>query len=119
MSAVSINNALQALTNSNLGITTYGPAIQPGTPAGSGQYSLCTTTAVLNFLTSIGSGVQVTIPAPVSGMFLADGFTVDQTNPLVAALIAAVIGFLSDPSNNLVVSYRTGVKSSRRTEFVG
>jgi hypothetical protein len=110
---------LQALSNASNTTAVEGPAVVSPTPAGSGQYSLNTTVAVLNFLTGAGTGVQVTIPAPVAGIFGADSVTVDPANVLVAAFVAQVIGVLTDPAGNVVTSFNTGVRSSRRVEQVG
>lgn len=111
--------ALQALSNASNTLAFEGAAVVSATPAGSGQYSLATTTAVLNFLTGVGSGVQVTIPAPVASIFAADGVTVDNTNVVVAAFITAAIGYLTDNAGNVVTTYNTGVKSSRKVEQIG
>lgn len=111
--------ALQAMSNASNTSAVAGPAVISPTPAGSSQYSLSTTTAVLNFLTGAGTGVQVTIPAPIVGMFASDGVTVDPANVIVAAFIAQVIGVLTDGAGNVVTSFNTGVKSSRRVEQVG
>ena len=110
---------LQAMSNASNTTTVEGPAVVSPTPAGSGQYSLSTTTAVLNFVTGIGSGVQVTVPAPVAAIFAADGVTVDPTNAVVAAFVAQVVGTLTDGAGNVVTAYTQGVRSSRKVEQVG
>jgi len=109
----------QAMSNANLATLLAGTPSISVTPAGSAQYALCTTTAVLNFITAVPSGVQVTIPAPIAAMFAADGVTVDPTNAVVAAYIAAAVGYLCDSNGNAVVAYTTGVKSSRKVEQSG
>lgn len=113
------DTALETLTNANVGAITDGTPTPPGPVAGSGQYSLCTTTAVLNFLSSSGAGIQVTIPAPVAAMFGPDGVTVNAASVPVAAFIALCIGFLVDGAGNPCTSFNTGVKSSRKVEQVG
>ena len=111
--------ALQALSNASNTLAVEGPAVISPTPAGSGQYALCSTTAVLNFITGAGTGVQVTVPAPVASIFAADGVTVDPANVVVAAFIAAAVGYLTDSGGNVVTAYNTGVKSSRKVEQIG
>lgn len=115
---MALTSALAAASHAQVD-TTEGLADVSGTPASSGQYSLCTTTAVFNFLTGALSGVQLTVPAPDASMFAADGVTIDPTSALAAAVIAGVIGFLTDSAGNVVTTYTTGVKSSRKVEQVG
>jgi len=111
--------ALTAISNANLAIATAGGAVIGVTPAGTGTYPLVTDTAVLNFLTTALTGVQLTIPSPVASIFGSDGVTVDPTNPLVGALVLAVTAFLTDGAGNAVATFNTGVKSSRRVEQNG
>lgn len=111
--------ALQAASNANLGTVTYGLATIGTTPASSAPYPLVIDTAVLNFVTSVGSPVRVVIPSPVAAIFGTGGDVVDPTNALVLAVIAAVTGFLGDAGGNLVTTYLQGAKASRRVEQNG
>lgn len=111
--------ALAACTNAYAGPITVGPAYTSNPLASNANYPLVTDTAVLNFITAGLNRVQVTIPSPVAAIFGADGVTVDSSNPLVAALIVAATGYLSDVGANLVTSFMQGVKSSRRVEQNG
>lgn len=108
--------AVQACANAVLQFATSGiPTISGATP-GSGQYDLVSDTAVLVFATAPGSDLKVVIPAPLGSIFGPSSNVVDPTNPLVAALIAAVVGTLGDAAGNAATAYISGVKSSRRTE---
>lgn len=111
--------ALTAISNANLAVATAGGAVIGVTPATSATYPLVTDTAVLNFLTTAATGVQLTIPSPVASIFGADGVTVNAASPLVSALVLAVTAFLTDGAGNAVATFNTGVKSSRRTEQNG
>lgn len=119
LSPAALNAALQALSNANLSPVTYGIALNPGTGPVNAPYPYVSTTAVLNFMTTALTGVRLTVPAPVYGVFGSDSFTVDPTNPLIAAAIAAATGFLSDANGNLVTTYTTGVRASRQVESNG
>lgn len=111
--------ALEGMSNAQLFSALEGFLVPPGPVAGSGQYSLCSTTVVLNWLTAVGTGVQMTIPAPLVGIFGGDGVTVDPTSAPMVALIAAVVGYVTDGSGNVITSFNSGVKSSRKVEQVG
>jgi len=108
--------AVQAASIANLQYATGAvPQVGVVTP-GTTQYFLCTDTAVLTFQTSPGSSLQVIVPAPDATIFGPDGNTVDPTNATVISLIASVVGVLMDVGGNLATAYKSGVKSSRRTE---
>ena len=108
--------AVQATANAVLQYATNGiPSVSTATP-GTGQYDLVSDTAVLVFATVPGSSLQVVIPAPLNSIFGPSSNVVDPTNPLVAALIAAVVGTLGDAAGNAATAFVSGVKSSRRTE---
>jgi hypothetical protein len=96
-------------------VTIAAPTIGASAPVG-GQYHLTQDVALLNFATIPGTSIQVTIPAPVAAVFGANSTVVDPTNPLVAAVIAAAIGVLTDAAGNPVTAYVGGSKASRRTE---
>lgn len=110
--------AIQAATNSNLLYATAGiPAVGTVTPSDA-DYPLVTDVALFNFQTVPGGGIQLAVPAPAIGMFGPSSTVIDPTSPLAAAIIAAVIGTLSDSSGNVVTAFISGSKSSRRTEQV-
>jgi hypothetical protein len=52
-------------------------------------------------------------------MFGADGVTINAASVPAAAIIAAVIGYLTDGAGNTATTFIAGVKSSRRVEQVG
>lgn len=107
---------LQAASNAQLSFATAAtPAISPFAPTVA-QYHLVTDIANLVFQTVAGVSIQVVVPGPLAATFGPSSNVVDPTNPTVAALIAAVIGTLSDTAGNVATAYLTGVKSSRRTE---
>lgn len=85
--------------------------------ATTGNYQSCKMAARLNFQTGAGTIVALTIPAPSSAIFLADGITVDPANADVATLLAACIGVLSDPSGSLAVSFVGGTLMPSRNDL--
>jgi hypothetical protein len=111
--------ALEAASNANVASLVDALPSISATAASSSQYSLVSTTAVFNFITSTGSGIQVTVPAPAASMFGADGVTINAADPAAAGVIAAVIGYLTDGNGNTATAFTSGVKSSRRVEQVG
>jgi hypothetical protein len=111
-----IDVPLQAASNAQIIFATAAtPAVSPFSPSG-GQYNLVTDIAVLVFATAAPSTIQVIIPAPLNTTFGPSSNVVDPTDPNVAALIAAVIGNVTDAGGFPVTAYVSGVKSSRRTE---
>jgi hypothetical protein len=116
---VAIDAQLQACSNAQLTYATEGTAnMSPFSPTAA-QYHLVTDLAVLVFATAAGNNVQVVVPGPLATTFGATSNIVNPLDPTTAALIAAVIGTLSDVNGNLVTAYVSGVKSSRRTEQNG
>jgi hypothetical protein len=107
---------LQAASNAQLTFATAAtPATSPFAPTAA-QYHLVTDIAVLIFATAAGTTFQLVIPGPMVAVFGPTSNVVDPTAPLTAALIAAVIGTLTDIVGNVATAYVSGVKSSRRTE---
>src|SRR5207237_1255233 len=107
---------LQAMSNAELRFVTQAlPAIGAVTPSG-GTYSLAQDVALFNFATVPGQSLQLIVPAPLQAIFGANSTIVDPTNALVLALIADVVGTMTDEAGNLVTAYKSGSKGSRRTE---
>lgn len=114
--AGSFEAEMQAASIANLQYATGAvPQVGVVTP-GTALYNLTTDTAVLTFQTIPGGSLQIVIPAPDASIFGPDGNTVDPTNATILALIASVVGTLMDSGGNLATAYKSGVKSSRRTE---
>lgn len=108
--------ALQNASNAELEYVTIAtPTIGATTPTGA-QYRLTQDVALLNFATVPGTSIQVTIPAPIAAVFGANSTVVDPTNALVLAVIAGVLGVLTDVAGNPATAYIGGSKASRRTE---
>lgn len=105
--ASSIQAAL--LSNSNADVLNWWEsAPNPnGAPAPSASvFQTVQDKARLLFLDSGGSLVTFNLPAPQSGIFLADGVTVDAT--AIAVLIAAVIADGRSGAGNPIISYVAG-----------
>mgnify|MGYP001195724336 CR=1 FL=1 len=115
-SPASFEADIQAASNCNLQYATGAvPEVGVVTP-GTTTYFLTTDVAVLVFQTVPGGSLRVVIPGPLEEVFGSDGNTVDPTDTLVAAVIADVIGTLTDSGGNVATAYISGVKSSRRVE---
>jgi hypothetical protein len=59
----------------------------------------------------------VTIPAPQSSIFLADGQTINLASTGIITLVAACVGTLESISGSLAVSVIAGVRRRRRDLF--
>jgi len=67
--------------------------------------------ARLTYTDAGGSLANLTVPAPQSGIFLADGVTVDPT--AIAVLTAACVGNLCSGAGGLVTAFVSGVRVLR------
>jgi hypothetical protein len=108
--------ALQGASNAGQVITTEGPAAFPTTAPVDATYPSALDTAVLNFMATGGAAVIVTVPAPISALFLGDNETVDPTDP--TGLIAACSAALGDVLGNSILLFRSGVRAQRRKDVV-
>lgn len=95
--------------------TAATPLVGTFTPTGA-QYHLVTDLALLLFQTVPGTTLRVVVPGPLATTFGPDSNVVNPLDPNVAALIAAVIGVLTDAGGNPATAYISGIKASRRTE---
>jgi hypothetical protein len=80
-----------------------------------GTYPTTNDSVPLLFETTAGTQVKVTLVAPSSSIFMADGETVDPA--MIATLIADVIGNVTDPAGNAVVSYIGGVLQKNKRDY--
>jgi hypothetical protein len=69
--------------------------------------------AVLTFTDGTNLGT-VTLPAPLSSIFLADQETVDITQ--IGAIIAAVVGTARTAGGGLITAYVAGIRTTKRGE---
>lgn len=67
--------------------------------------------ARLTFTDAFGSLANLTLPAPKSGIFLADGVTVNAS--AIADIIAAAVGNLCSSGGGTVASYVAGMRITR------
>lgn len=82
------------------------------TPAASVYQSVMDRAALL-FLCVDNTLAQVIIPAPNLGIFLADGETIDPANALVVALVAAILGVLTNQNASPAASFVAGYRLPR------
>lgn len=103
-----IQAALQNHTNADVLNWWEGPPNPNTSPApGTGVYAPVGDQARLTFTTSAGGLVTLSLPAPASGIFLADGITVDSS--AIADVIAAVLSDYRTPSGATATAYTAGV----------
>lgn len=100
--------SLQAASLAALAQFWESPLVMSTATSTPGTYQTVGDTARLLFQTTAGTIVRITLPAPNLSIFMADGITVDPTNPLVAAIIAAVIANCTDGSGHACVAYVGG-----------
>lgn len=105
------------LAISNAGVQEYWQGTDTF-PAGTGTaavYPNVSDWAQLLFTAVDGSIVYVTIPAPASSIFLADGETVDSS--MITTLIADAIACLVTNTGAHPTAYAGGVRRSRLKEY--
>jgi len=76
-------------------------------------YANVADSAVLTFVTAVGSQVGVLVPGFKESLYLADNQTVDPAQPLVIAFIAQAIAFVVDGAGNPVTAYLGGLRQKR------
>jgi len=93
-----------------------GDVLTNGSPSTStGAYQNVADYVQLVWLTVAGTLVYLTLVAPSSSIFMADGETVDPT--AIAVLATDVIGSLQDDNGNLVASYVGGFRRRSGREY--
>lgn len=93
------------------GATVVNPAPAPI----NATYNSVNDYASLVFTTAAGNLVYVTLPCPVSTIFLADQETVDPV--AIATIIAAVVGTVIDGSGAVVTAFVGGFRRSSGREY--
>jgi hypothetical protein len=108
-----VQTQLVALSNADvLNSTESALTVNPPFPPGA-AYRTVGDAAVLTF-TDGTDLVDITLPAPLSSIFLADQATVDITQ--IGAMIAAVVGTVRTSSGGLVTAYVAGLRRTRKGE---
>lgn len=82
----------------------------------SATYSTVEDKAVFTFQTAVGAIHRLQVPAPQSGIFLADGMTVDITATAVAAFITATVGIITDANGNALTTMVGGIRVRRKLQ---
>lgn len=115
--ASGIWTAVQAASQAQID-TEWESALGPQVGASAtGSYQSVRVSAQLMFQTGSGSILRLTIPAPSAGIFLADKQTVDPANTLVAAIVTACLGTLSDAAGNTAVAFLGGTLQPGRNDL--
>lgn len=108
---------LTALTNAVL-VNAKGPLTSSPAAAGYGtaaEFDTIEDKAVLSFVTSTGAIHRYQVPAPKSGIFLADKETIDPAQADVAAFTAGVVANkVSSRDGALITAYIGGVRLRKK-----
>jgi hypothetical protein len=108
--AAAVRGLILAKSNADWVASWEGPLLANGSPAPTASaYIAVTTEAVLTFTTAAGNFATVRIPAPQTGIFKADGFTVDPAQ--ITALIAQVLTDIVTANGTALTAYVSGVRS--------
>lgn len=113
-----VNIGLKNLTNAGILYDVVGARDTTyAKEGGAALYPSVSQVAQLVFSDGAGSTAVLSIPAPISAMFLPDGITVDTSNTQVALLIlnALTAGALLSAAGNSVTSYLRGARVGRGT----
>jgi hypothetical protein len=113
---VSLQAAMAAASNAQLDFSTVAVPFMSSIAPVLAIYPTVGDVAVFNFVTGLGGGLQLVVPAPIAALFAPDSVTIDPTAAASVAIITAAIGTLSDAGGSLVTAYTSGVKSSRRKD---
>lgn len=114
-SPAALNAALAACTNGGITLQSQGLAVFSAPVPVDAMFPSVLDVAVLNFVTTAGTLVQVQVPAPLSSDFTQNRI-INTADPNILALIVAATGFVSDNLGNLVTAFTNGSYSSRRKE---
>lgn len=107
--------AIKAQSNADVLNDTESSLNVNGAPAPTNAvYPSVRDSAKLVFVTALGNTVTLTVPAPVSSLFLADGQTVDPT--AAATIITDALAALTDEAGNAVTAYQGGFRQPTRSE---
>lgn len=112
----SVSVALLAHSYADWLLCFEGPTVQNMSPAPTtGAYQNVGDYAVLVYTDGSGNNVYVTLPAPQSSIFLADQFTVDDTQ--IATIDAAVIGTVLSGAGSPVTAFVAGFRRAKLREY--
>lgn len=104
---------IDAQSNAAVQTSWEGDLIAPAAPSPvAAPYQSVYDAATLVFSTASGAFARISIPAPDSGIFQADGETVNPA--VIAALIALVLSDIVTADGDIVTAYVAGFRSPRR-----
>jgi len=107
--AAAIQSALVGASNADYTQQWEGPLVFNGAPGPSAAtYQPANYRAILTFQCTDFSQVDIILPAPQLGDFLADGATIDPASAAIATLITACIGNLESSTGATAASFVAG-----------
>jgi hypothetical protein len=104
--------ALAALSDGSLLDCWEGPTMGPSGTAIAGPYNSVSDEALITYADGVGDLVNIVLPAPDSGIFQADGRTVNPA--AVSALTIAATGRVITASGLAVATYVGGFRQPQR-----
>lgn len=109
--------ALISVSNMDVLKSWEGPLTVNSAPSpAAATYQAIADYAALLYQDAVGDQVWVTLPAPKSSIFLADGVTVDST--AIAVVHSAVIGVVQTAAGNPVTTYVGGVRRRANRDYL-
>lgn len=116
LGAAAIQAAVLTVSNADVVQSWEGPLTTNLAPAPTAaQYLPVKPAALLYFLCADGTTAVLRIPSPQVGIFLADQETVDPANAAVVALVAVVVGNMTNEAGSLVTGFQAGRLESLRS----
>lgn len=111
--AGALMTAVQAASDCGLWLAKICPVSVVNEAAADGPYKTVQDVALMIFRTSADTTIRITVPGPKAAMFKADLKTVDPAAALTAAIIAAVLGAVSDANGNPATTYVSGSRQKQ------
>lgn len=108
--STALDNCVNPVPTQVVAATVQVPSGVPSTD----PYAAVSDSAVLQFVTAVGSLVGVVAPGFKESLYLGDNQTVDPAQPLVIALVNAAIALpIVDGAGNPVIAYVGGLRQKR------
>lgn len=106
--------AMRAASDCGLWAFKMAPAELVDEAPEDGPYPTVKDVALLIFRTSAGTTIRLNVPGPKAAMFVAGSNRVDPDAPIAAAVIAAVMGSLSDAAGNPATTFIQGTRQMQQ-----
>lgn len=115
--AAAVTAALQAASHAGLWYWRVCPISVPNTTPTTGDYPSVLDYAQLIYRTAAKTTIRITIPAPLTSIFLAGNEKVNPANALIVALTASLVGNATDSNGNAIVAFVSGKRLRLKIPF--